>query len=207
MAKRLDNARVVGVILAAGTSSRLGQPKQLLTIDGEPIVKRVARAALAAQLAHVIVVVGHAADQIGPWLDDLDIGIALNPDFEAGQASSLRRGIRAIPADADAVLFLLGDQPTLETAAIDSVINAYRQGGCPIVQARYRDRPGHPVLFDRGLFPELMAVAGDLGARDVIRDHAAGVRFVDIDTDAPPDIDTDADYRQLLELLEEDQAK
>ena len=179
----------------------------MLDIGGEPVIRRVARLALAAQLEHVIVVVGHAADQIGPCLDDLDIGIALNSEFAAGQSSSLRRGLRAIPAYADAVLLLLGDQPTVDQTVIDAVVETYRRGPFPIVQARYRDRPGHPVLFDRSLFPELLAVNGDQGARDVIRRHSSDVQFVDVAADAPPDIDTEADFRLVLELLGTNQAK
>lgn len=204
-----DNSpRVAGVILAAGLSSRLGRPKQLLDFGGEPLVRRVARVALMSRLNPVIVVVGNAADQIAPRLDDLNVAIALNPDFASGQASSLKAGIRAIPQVADAVLFLLGDQPTIEPEVIDAVIDEYGTSGADIVQARYGgDTAGHPVLFSRRLIPELMNLEGDEGGRSIIRSLGGAVQYVDFDQMPPPDIDTESDYQRVLELLGPSQVK
>lgn len=161
-----------------------------------------------SRLNPVIVVVGNAADQIAPRLDDLNVAIALNPDFASGQASSLKAGIRAIPQVADAVLFLLGDQPTIEPEVIDAVINEYGTSGADIVQARYGgDTAGHPVLFSRRLIPELMNLEGDEGGRSIIRSLGGAVQYVDFDQMPPPDIDTESDYQRVLELLGPSQVK
>jgi molybdenum cofactor cytidylyltransferase len=191
---------VAGVILAAGESRRLGRPKQLLDVGGEPLARRVARIALLSQLDPVTVVVGQAADQVGKWLEDLDVAVAFNPDFETGQASSIRAGLRALPSDAAAVLFLLGDQPTVTSAITDAVIAEFRASRADIVQARYAGLiSGHPVLFTRSLVPELLEITGDEGGRAIIRRR--DVRYVDFDEEPPPDIDTEADYQRVLTML------
>jgi molybdenum cofactor cytidylyltransferase len=192
--------RVAGVILAAGLSSRLGRPKQLLDIAGEPLVRRIARIALQSQLDSVTVVVGNAAEKIVPRLGDLNVAIVLNQDFEVGQASSITAGIESLPHDADAVLFLLGDQPTVAPEVIDAVIDAFLRSKADVVQARYGDSiPGHPVLFSRALVPELMQLTGDEGGRSILLRH--DVRYVDYVHEAPPDIDTEEDYQQVLNIL------
>jgi molybdenum cofactor cytidylyltransferase len=193
--------RVTGIILAAGESRRLGRPKQLLDIGGEPCVRRVARIALQTDIDDVIVVIGAAADQIGPYLDDLDVGVSLNPRFRDGQATSVTAGLRVVPDSTAGVLFLLGDQPTIEPGTVDAVIREWDLSETPIVQGRYRGAVGHPVLVARSLFDELRALTGDQGARTVIRKHLADVRYVDVDAEPPPDIDTEDDYQRVLALL------
>lgn len=194
--------RVAGVILAAGLSSRLGRPKQLLDIAGEPLVRRIARVALKSQLDSVTVVIGNAAEKVVPRLGDLNVAIVLNQAFEAGQASSITAGIESLPHDANAVLFLLGDQPTLQAAVIDAVINEFQISRAAIVQARYAGGvPTHPVLFDRQLFPELMTITGDEGGRRIIHRHQDLAHYVDFDCEPPLDIDTEADYERLLSRL------
>jgi molybdenum cofactor cytidylyltransferase len=202
-----DRKAISGIILAAGQSKRLGHPKQLLDVCGQSVIRRVTQTAARSRPDSVLVVLGHAyADVLGE-LEGLDVQIVQNPDFATGQASSLRAGMNALSTESDAVLFLLGDQPTLASSVIDALIDTYETSGAAIVQARYRDRPGHPVLFARPLFAELTAISGDQGARDVIRCHAAEVQYVDIDGDAPTDIDTEADYQLVLRQFQENQAK
>jgi molybdenum cofactor cytidylyltransferase len=202
-----ERKAISGIILAAGQSKRLGHPKQLLDICGQSVIRRVTQTAAQSQLTSVLVVLGHAFTEIERELEGLDVRIVHNPDFETGQASSLREGLNALSTESDAALFLLGDQPTLASSAIDALIEAYEMAESAIVQARYRDQPGHPVLFARPLFAELTAVAGDQGARDVIRRHAAEVQYVEIAGDAPTDIDTEADYQLVLRQFQENQAK
>jgi molybdenum cofactor cytidylyltransferase len=202
-----DRKAISGIILAAGQSKRLGHPKQLLDICGQSVIRRVTQTAAQSQLTSVLVVLGHAFTEIERELDGLDVRVVHNPDFATGQATSLRVGLNELSAESDAVLFLLGDQPTLASSVIDALIDTCQASGAAIVQARYRDRPGHPVLFARPLFAELTAITGDQGARDVIRHHAAEVQYVDIDGDAPTDIDTEADYQLVLHQCRENQAK
>jgi molybdenum cofactor cytidylyltransferase len=124
----------------------------------------------------------------------------VNPDYATGQASSMRTGLAAASPSAQAALLLLGDQPAMRPADIRAVMDAYRSGAGPIVQGSYRGEPGHPVLFDRSVWPDLLAVEGDRGARDVIKAHPDWVTRVDLDADLPPDLDTMDDYERMKQL-------
>jgi molybdenum cofactor cytidylyltransferase len=199
VAKPPESSKVAAIILAAGQSTRLGRPKQLLDICGKTVIRRVAEAALAAPLESVIVVLGTSAVEIERELSDLDVLTVLNPDFAEGQSTSTRAGLRAASDDTGAALFLLGDQPAMSPEIICVVVDVYMESGASIVQARYRGVTGHPVLFDRSLFGELESVTGDRGAREVIARHSELVQFADMDQDAPLDIDTEADYERVLE--------
>jgi len=193
-----ETSKVAGVILAAGQSTRFGRPKQLLDICGKTAIRWVAEAAVTAPLDLVIIVVGNAANDIERELTGLDVLTELNPDFADGQSTSMRAGLRALPDDVDAALFLLGDQPTMTPEIIAEVIDTYRESGASMVQARYRGVTGHPVLFDRSMFNALDSVTGDRGARQVIARRPELVRYAEIDQDALIDIDTEADYQRVL---------
>ena len=198
---------VAGIILAAGQSTRLGRPKQLLDICGMSAIRRVAEAAVASPLDATIVVVGNAAAEIERELTSLDVLIVPNPNYAEGQSTSMRAGLRALPDGVDAALFLLGDQPAMTPEIIMAVVDSYRDFGRSIVQARYRGVPGHPVLFDRSLFSALDSVTGDRGARHVIARQPERVQFAELDQDAPLDIDTEADYERVLVQFSARQAK
>jgi len=189
---------IAGVILAAGRSARLGRPKQLLPLDGLPILEHVLRRAAQSRLDEIVVVLGHDAATIAVAVGNHGQKVVINPDYAAGQSTSLRAGLHAIDREAAAVLVLLGDQPEVEPAAIGAVIEAYRCGRGSIVIAAYHGRRGHPVLFDRSFFPRLAEMTGDEGARRLLRDMPDSVFEVAIDTlPLPPDIDTEEDYAAL----------
>lgn len=190
-----DRLRVAGVVLAAGSSRRLGRPKQLVALRGRPLLQHAIDAAAAAGLDEVVVVVGHDADRVIAAVDLPPVArTVLNPLHATGQASSLRAGIAALGDASDRAVIILGDQPTIDAA----VIAAVAQGPGPIRRARYRgDRPGHPVAFDRVLWPDLLAIQGDRGARDLIATRPALVHDVPVDAEVPADVDTEADLRQL----------
>jgi molybdenum cofactor cytidylyltransferase len=172
------------------------------------MIRRVAWIALAADLGSVTVVLGSASDQVQPLLTDLDVAVLKNPDFASGQASSVRVGLAAIPPESEGALFLLGDQPTIDAGMIDKVVSAYRASSAPIVQSRFAGGAiGHPVLFDRSLFPELMTIGGDVGGRSVARSRPELVHYVDFACEQPPDVDTEADYRAVTEQISAGQAK
>jgi molybdenum cofactor cytidylyltransferase len=193
------NSAVSGIVLAAGTSSRLGRPKQLLDLGGRAVLERVLDAARAASLDEVVVVLGHMADRIEEAVafDDA-VRIAPNPDYLLGQSTSLRTGLRAVSREAGAAVILLGDQPEVRTQAIDAVIDAWRGGAGPIVQASYAGRPAHPTLLAREVWPELEALSGDEGARTFIAAHHSGRALVEVGGEPPDDIDTEEDYRRAL---------
>ena len=207
MATQPDGGKVAGLILAAGTSSRLGRPKQLLDILGEPLIHRVVRTACSSELASVTVILGNQADVIGPLLADLPCEVVVNPMFADGQSTSFLAGLNALPEDATAVLVLLGDQPTILSRTINLMIETWSRTAAPIVQASYRGARSHPVLFNRSLFPELANATGDSGANGVVRSHRNEIVLAEVDEDVPIDIDTAEDYERVLSLLSACQAK
>lgn len=191
--------RVSGVILAAGGSSRLGRPKQLLQLAGEPMVRIVTRQALASRLDEVILVTGAAATEVAAAAGNLGQRTILNSDYAQGQSSSLRAGLAAVSPDADAVLFLLGDSPEVGPERIDALVAAFNATESAIVQPSYGGVPGNPVLFARTLFGDLANVTGDEGARSLLKRHADKVTRVEVPGGpAPGDVDTEEDYNALV---------
>jgi molybdenum cofactor cytidylyltransferase len=194
-----SSGEIAGIILAAGTSTRLGRPKQLLDIDGKSLVTHVAERCLRSRLDRVIVVVGHAAEAVRAALHGLHVEVVTNPDYASGQASSLMAGLDAAGEDIDAVVMLLGDQPGIDSVAIDRLVAA-RRNGALLGMAQYGDDRGHPVLLGRELFDELRQVRGDRGGRDVIRRHQGDLVLVDGGVPlVPGDVDTWADYERIQE--------
>jgi molybdenum cofactor cytidylyltransferase len=125
------------------------------------------------------------------------VELVLNAQSEAGQASSIRAGINALPPVIDAALIVLGDQPFLDDRIIPALLSAHARTGKPIVAPRYRDGRGNPVLFSRDVFGELLELDGDQGARSVVERDADRVALVDFDFAMPPDLDTPEDYDRL----------
>jgi molybdenum cofactor cytidylyltransferase len=190
---------IAGIVLAAGSSSRLGRPKQLLPLAGEPLIRYTIRRILASSLDDLTVVVGHEAEAVGAALRGFPVRIVFNPNAAQGQSTSVLAGLEALPADTEAALFLLGDQPGIDPAVVDALITAWRESEARVVAPRYTGGIGNPVLFDRHAFPELLALRGDAGARRIVRAHheAGDLLLVPIDAQAPPDVDTEADYAAL----------
>jgi molybdenum cofactor cytidylyltransferase len=218
---------IAGIILAAGSSSRLGRPKQLLPLHGEPLIRHTVRRVLASSLDCVLVIVGHEADAVAATLADLPVRIVKNSDAALGQSTSVVAGLEALSEAAaiadsplsreewrttpasplqsqpEAAIFLLGDQPGVDPSVIDSLIAAWKVSYAPVVAPRYGDGLGNPILFDRRVFPELRALGGDVGARAIVRKYqAAGLLvLVPVASPAPPDVDTEEDYAELLRRL------
>ena len=186
--------RVAGVVLAAGSSSRLGSNKLLIDIDGETVVRRAARRALEAGLTPVIVVLGFEANGVAEALEGLDVVLVVNPDHAGGMASSMRAGIRQVPGDCEAAVVILADMPLVTSAMTAGMVARFRNGPEPLVVSRYGDVQAPPTLYDRGLFPAL-AAAGDGGGRRVVRDHrddAAAMEWPPallVDLDRPEDVE------------------
>jgi len=166
-APRAD-AGVAGVLLAAGTSSRFGERNKLLaTLDEEPLVVHAARTLGDAGLDRVVVVVGHEADRVRAALADHDVAFVDNPDYAAGQSTSVAAGARAV-ADADAAVFALGDMPRVASETVTALVRAYRAGAGTALAAACDGERGNPVLFDAAHLPALADVAGDVGGREVL---------------------------------------
>jgi molybdenum cofactor cytidylyltransferase len=191
-------SQVGAILLAAGTSSRLGTPKQLLSFGEVPLVRHVAQQALASRLAGLFVVVGNRAADVRVALAGLDVEIVENTRFQQGQSTSLRHGLLAFPSSLDAALILLVDQPFVDSALIDRLIALYEETGAPIVAPQHAGRRGNPVLFDRSLLPELLTVVGDTGAREIIQRHRDRVVSLELPDDrAFTDVDTWEDYQRI----------
>lgn len=192
---------VWAVVLAAGTSSRLGQLKQLLDLGGEPVLSHVLRAAAKSQVGGTIVVLGHEAKRIGSAVGDFGQVAVINPDYAEGQSASLKAGIAALPVTAAGALILLGDQPLVTATLIDQLIDRFTDEGRTdrFIQTQYGEIPAPPVLIGRGWFSGLDGITGDQGARELIRDHRDRVTSIQSDEDRPLDLDTIEDYRKLLE--------
>lgn len=200
---RAGEGSVYGVILAGGSSSRLGRPKQLLALGDRPVLAHTVANALAASLDGVIVVLGHEVEAIRAQVEFGLARVVINERYAEGQSTSLHAGVAALPSDASAAVFILGDQPLIGPDVLDALVAAFRDGGAPIVQPSYEGQRGNPVLIASGLFPELLAVTGDQGARNVLRAHAAEVRVVEIPGSTPTDdLDTEEDYQRLLARYE-----
>lgn len=190
----LREARVAAVILAAGSSQRMGVNKLLKPVEGRPMVTRAAEAALAAGLSPVVVVTGFEADEVEEALPTCDVQVVRNPRFAEGMGASLARGIAALPEDADAVVVLPADMPRIGPAHLGRLCAAFDPDeGRAICVPVYKGRRGNPLLFGRQFFAELAE-----GSDTALTDHGDLVFEVVMDDDAIlTDVDTPEDYRRM----------
>jgi molybdenum cofactor cytidylyltransferase len=187
---------IAGLLLAAGGARRFGSQKLVAPLDGQALVRYAAKT-LVASTDGVTAVVGNDAEVVQSALNDLAITVVENLDWPSGLASSLRRGVAALPTGAEAVVIVLGDQPHIDPDVIRAVIGCWRSTGRAIVAARYAGVQGHPVLFSRDLFGELLTLDGDRGAKPVIDRLPERVSYVDVAVPAPRDVDTRQDLAAL----------
>ena len=188
-----------GIILAAGASTRMEQPKPLLLWRGEPFIRHIARTALGAGLSPVVIVTGAAAPQVRAAVADLPVLLIHNPDWEAGQSTSVRCGLRALPDAIGSAVFLLADQPQIPIELIQALKDQHAQALSPIVAPLIDERRGNPVLFDRETFADLQSLTGDVGGRAVFAKYpSATVPWPD--ANLLLDVDTPEDYQRLQGL-------
>jgi CTP:molybdopterin cytidylyltransferase MocA len=186
------------VILAAGASRRMGSPKQLIELNGKPLIVRAAEAALAAPVWPVVVVVGANSTAIRPVLAHLPVLIVENSAWSEGMASSIREGtgtVRQFSRGIDAAILALCDQPAFSAETVARLLRAQRETGRGIVAARYDGRLGAPALFTREHFVSLASLTGEEGARDLINGDPARVAAVDL-PELAHDLDTPADLNR-----------
>lgn len=192
------HARTAGVILGAGGSERLGQPKQLLDWGGVPFIRQVALNALAAGLSPLISVTGANWEQVEEALAGLDVVCVRNPDWAQGQSTSMHAGLSALPDDTDSALYLLSDQPQVGLDLIRELLERYATNRQPITAPRVCGQRGNPVLFSADTFEALRKVEGDRGGRAVFGQFA--VDWVDWDDGRILlDVDEPGDYERLME--------
>jgi molybdenum cofactor cytidylyltransferase len=184
---------VAAVVLAAGRSTRMGGPNKLIAeIGGKPLVRIAAEQALASRAKPVIVVTGHQCERVEAALAGLPVRLVHNPDFANGLGTSVRAGIAAVPASADGAVICLGDMPQVDAALIDRLIAAFDpEKGALVVVPTFDGQRGNPVLWSRRFFPDLVAIEGDIGARQVIGRYREAVLEVPVSGKAAfTDIDT-----------------
>ncbi len=187
------------IILAAGESVRMGEPKQLLAYRGRTLLHHAIEAALTLPGAPVTIVLGAHAARIRAQLSDSRVFITENPDWRTGLSGSIRAGLNALLAahpGMNAVIFLLCDQPLVSASHLGNLVGTHERTGRAIVASEYGGGLGVPALFSRALFPELLAMNGTEGARQIMHKHpdqAIGVTF----HEGAIDIDTPADYARL----------
>ena len=178
---------VAAIVLAAGRSSRMAPRNKLLVPDGRgrAMVARVVDGLLDSPVQAVIVVLGHRAEEVRAALAGRGVQFVVAPDYSEGLSASLRAGIQAVPADAGAALVCLGDMPLVTGAMVARLVAAYDPGeGRTIVAPTCRGKVGNPVLWDRRYFPEIAALAGDMGARTLLERHSDQVAHVELGDDA-----------------------
>ena len=195
-----DHERVGAVVLAAGSSSRMGVPKQTLQFRGQSMLRRATLAALEAGCSPVVVVTGAHAEQSRGELLGLNVVEVVNALWETGMASSVRAGVEGlVGADPQvtAAVLLLCDQPHVNAEVINGLVAAHRATGSAVVASAYGGSFGVPALFGRALFAELARLEGAAGAKQVIKGHAAEALFLPFRA-GEVDVDTPDDFSRLI---------
>ena len=192
---------LAAVILAAGGSSRMGRPKQLLKFRGTSLLRRAIDTALAVPTEQVIVVLGHAADQLLPECTATSATVVLNDQWMEGVSTSLRGGLAAVSSDARGVFIYPADMPLVTPEALRELAHRQQVSGRPAAMTDAGGVRGVPVFITRSLFPALMIQEGDVGGAQYLRGHPEAVEAVHFDDpDLVRDVDRPEDYARLLEL-------
>jgi len=189
--------RVAGIVIAAGKAARYGQPKQLLDWKGESFVHAVAKTALNAGLDPVVIVTGAYADSVVKAVKDLNVMIMNNDDWERGQGTSIRSGVSAVHSRVGSCIFLLVDQPQVNTSILRALVEKHAEGMYPVVAPMVLDQRANPVLCDRVTFTDLMQLDGDVGGRAIFHKHR--VEYLPWHDDRMLlDVDTPEQYQRLI---------
>lgn len=196
------NGRVSAIILAAGTSTRMGRAKQLLPLGETTVLAHTLENVRSAGLDETVLVLGASAEAIRRHLPQALIKIVVNDAYAQGMASSLREGLSHVDPRSGAALIILGDQPFIQPQTLHQIVKAYRKSGAQIVIPSYQGNRGNPVLLDRSVFSEVMALEGDTGCRAIFSNHLDAIFKVEVeDPGILLDIDSQDDYERLKHRL------
>ena len=187
------------ILLAAGPSTRLGKPKQLLQHNGKSLLKNSMEEALNANADSVMVVLGAHSNLLYGEIDKNKVQLVVNTEWEEGMASSIRIGLKSllklIPS-VETVIFIVCDQPHLSASLLNELLITHQKTGKPIVASNYGEAIGPPALFHKSFFSELMQLKGDTGAKKIIQQHSSEIATVSF-PEGQIDIDSPADYEAL----------
>ncbi|MCP3876025.1 MAG: molybdenum cofactor cytidylyltransferase [Desulfobacteraceae bacterium] len=191
--------KITGIILAAGSSSRMGKTKQLMPFKGDTLLGHVIQNAKASSLNEIIVVIGHHADKINKTIDLSGTKVVRNHNYSKGQSTSLLKGIENASTACDAAMFLLADQPLVTPEIIDTLIDAFERSNALITIPYCKGKRGNPVIINKSLFPRLKILSADTGARVLFDEFRASILKVPIhDSAILTDVDTMDDYKKLV---------
>lgn len=196
----MNDPEIAVIILAAGGSSRMGRPKQLLQINEQSLLKRAVVTAITSVAGRSIVVLGSDTDEIIKEIIDTQVDVAINSKWTRGIGSSLKKGLEYAQmkyTSLKAVIVMVCDQPYVNSAYLNKLIEQYKGSGSLIIASRYAGSPGVPALFDRNLFSTLMALPDEQGAKKVILDNSDKVEYVDF-PDGAIDLDTPNEWSTFL---------
>jgi molybdenum cofactor cytidylyltransferase len=198
--------QTAGIILAGGNSTRFGRPKQLLKLKGKYLLEHVLNAALESKLNHLILVLGHkhqnVLQKLGACSSHSRLRVVINHHYLEGQSRSIQAGLLKIRDAYPSVMFLLGDQPMLESNTIDHMLDRFRYSDKDICVPVCKGKRGNPTIFNRVMYDQLMAIEGDIGAREIIKANPERVLYVEMeDPLCFFDIDSQKDFEDLQLLL------
>jgi molybdenum cofactor cytidylyltransferase len=198
MSVRENKSGVAAIVLAAGMSRRMGVPKQLLRVGDKTILERTLENVRASNASEIVLVLGHAADEIQKRIATQDLKIVLNHGYEQGMGTSLRSGLMEVTADVKAAIIVLADQPWISAGTLNRLIACHQERKPQIIIPTYRGFRGNPVLLDRSVFAEVQSLNGDVGCRAIFGDHTEGIVKLAVDD---PGILLDIDSHEDLEPL------
>jgi molybdenum cofactor cytidylyltransferase len=183
------------IVLAAGQATRFGRCKQLVPLDGKPLLEHVLDTLRRSKVDDVVVVLGAHAEEIREQVRFDRERLILNHDYAEGMSTSIQAGLRALPAEAEAAMIVLADQPFVQPSTLDALCDEYRRSRAQVVLPTFNGFRGNPVLIDRSLFAEMKQIRGDTGCRAIFGDHAESIvkvavedRGVVMDVDTPEDL-------------------
>ena len=205
-----DRARsgVSGIVLAAGSSSRMGSVKPLVRVGGEAMLERVLSTIRESRVDEIIVVLGHSAAVIQKAISFAGMRVVINDYYQEGMASSLRLGLANVNEESKAALILLADQPFIKTATMDLLIEEYRNNTAEIVIPLHNGMRGNPVLLDRSIFGEVASLTGDIGCRSIFGGHSNGILKVAVrDEGVLIDLDTAAEVLRAEQACQSEDAE
>ena len=190
---------ISAILLAAGESKRMGKPKQLMPWGKSTILVQAIDNLKSSTVDEIIVVLGYKAEEIAKTITTKPVKIAINPDYKQGMSTAIIAGLKLVSSQPQAVMLALGDQPLVDSQTINRLIDEFYNHDKGIVIPTYQGKRGHPVIFAIKYKPELLELKGDIGAREIIKNHPGDTLEVAVDSESViSDIDTRSDYQSQL---------